>query len=477
MKTRFLHCADIHLGYLQYGHKERFNDFAAAFNAVIDKAVGVYQPRRGREIAFDESIQGPVDFVILAGDLFHKRSIDALTLNQAMRTLRRLRDAGIPCIAVEGNHERAYYEESIGWMKFLALQDLIILLDAEITDNGFDLKPWDAKRRQGAYYEPKPGVRVYGLRYYGASTGAALNAYAEAMAALPTTGVEYSIFVTHAGVEGQMDDKAGGVTFHQWTALRDHVDYVALGHFHKPFVLEQWIHNPGSPEACSISEAAWTPRGYLIVDVDTQRRFDIDGALTDRMPDGVTLSESLEKRFHFGKHHRAFLGNPPRRAFRQYSYKTDHDPSPEVLMARLAEYIERKARDLMAELGSGSLEIAPPVVELYLTGVLPFDRRSLDIAAIEAILRSAFQPLTAQVKSLLQSAEFAVESGQVLTRTELEQTVLASLFSRDARYASHAGQWAHVALSLKQLALAGAPPDAILDELDGHLRALDDAAI
>lgn len=452
MKTRFLHCADIHLGYLQYGHKERFNDFAAAFSAVIDKAVGAYQPQRGRERAFDEHIQGPVDFVILAGDLFHKRSIDALTLNQAMRSLRRLRDAGIPCIAVEGNHERAYYEDTIGWMKFLALQDLIILLDAEIADNGFELQPWDAKRRQGAYYEPQPGVRVYGLRYYGASTGVALNAYAEAVAALPTEGVEYSIFVTHAGVEGQMDEKAGGVAYRQWAALRDHVDYIALGHFHKPFVLDAWIHNPGSPEACSISEAAWTPRGYLIVDVDTDGAADAD------------------------VHHAVQFGNPPRRAFRQYSYKTDHDPSPDQLMANLTEFIERKARDLATELGRGSLESTPPVVELYLTGVLPFDRRALDIAAIEAMVRSAFQPLTAQVKSLLQSAEFAVESGQLLTRTELEQTVLASLFSRDARYAGHAGQWAQAALSLKQLALAGAPPDSILDELDGYLQTLDDAA-
>ena len=131
---------------------------------------------------------------------------------------------------------------------------------------------------------------------------------------------------------------------------------------------------------------------------------------------------------------------------------------------------------MATELGHGSLESTPPVVELYLTGVLPFDRRALDIAAIEAVVRSAFQPLTAQVKSLLQSAEFAVESGQSLTRTELEQTVLASLFGRDARYAGHAGQWAQAALSLKQLALGGAPPDAILHELDGYLQTLDDAA-
>ena len=451
MQTRFLHCADIHLGYLQYGQTARFNDFAAAFNAVIDKATGAHQPRQDkRALLFDEKIGGPADFVILAGDLFHKRSIDALTLNQAMRGLRRLRDAGIPCIAVEGNHERTYYEDTIGWMKFLALQDLIILLDAEIKDGAFDLQPWDPKRRQGSYYEPKPGVRVYGLRYYGASTGAALNLYAEALAVIPKPDVEYTIFVTHAGVEGEMDEKAGGVAFRQWAALRDHVDYVALGHFHKPFILEHWIHNPGSPEACSISEAAWTPRGYLMVDVNTGQAFDN------------------------GKQHHAVQGNPPRRCFRQYSFKTDHVTSPDDLLTQVTEYIERKARDLAAEVrGAGNLETLPPVIELYLTGVLPFDRRALDINAIEAVVNAAFQPLVAQVKSLLQSADFAVEGGNAATRTELEQRVLTSLFSRDVRFAGHSAQWMQATLALKQMALTGAPPDAILAELDGHLRSLD----
>ena len=55
MQTRFLHCADIHLGYLQYGQTARFNDFAAAFNAVIDKATGQYQPRPDKTtLAFDD---------------------------------------------------------------------------------------------------------------------------------------------------------------------------------------------------------------------------------------------------------------------------------------------------------------------------------------------------------------------------------------------------------------------------------------
>ena len=70
MRVRFLHMADCHLGYRQYNLRERFNDFGRAFHHVIDVA-----------------IREKVDFVLLAGDLFHKRAIDALTLNQAIAAL------------------------------------------------------------------------------------------------------------------------------------------------------------------------------------------------------------------------------------------------------------------------------------------------------------------------------------------------------------------------------------------------------
>ena len=87
MKTKFLHVADCHLGKWQYNLRERFNDFGRAFHHIVDQAIAA-----------------EVDFVILAGDLFEKRAIDALTLNQAMRALDRLHKKGIPCLAIEGNH-------------------------------------------------------------------------------------------------------------------------------------------------------------------------------------------------------------------------------------------------------------------------------------------------------------------------------------------------------------------------------------
>jgi DNA repair exonuclease SbcCD nuclease subunit len=91
---RFLHFADVHLGYQQYGVQERFDDFSRAYLHIVDQAVSQR-----------------VDFCLLAGDLFEKRTVDPLAMRVAIEGLRTLREAGIPVIAVEGNHEKAHYRD------------------------------------------------------------------------------------------------------------------------------------------------------------------------------------------------------------------------------------------------------------------------------------------------------------------------------------------------------------------------------
>ncbi len=432
MQTRFLHFADSHLGYKQYNQKERFNDFARAFFDIIDRA-----------------IKAKVDFVIMAGDLFQKRAIDALTLNQAMNGLERLQQAGIPCIAVEGNHEHAYYQDNIGWMEFLAQRRLLILLNAVFEEGTPQLAPYDPQRRRGAYVDPIPGVRVYGMRYYGASTETALNAYAEAMAQQPADpAVEYSIFVAHGGVEGVLADQAGGLSVRQWSIIKPHVDYLALGHIHKPYSFDDWIYNPGSAETCSVTEAEWSDRGYYLVNVDTAANFVADDAAEDADP----------------VHHRAALHPNKRRVFCRLAFKVDHVDSPADLETQVGAYLLRKARDLRVErLGDDDR----PVVELQLTGVLPFDRSALSLELIETLIQEAFTPLHVIVKNHTRAAEFAVEGEDGLSRAQLERHVLTELLTRDQRFAERSKQWARLAVRLKELAVTGASSDAILEELKG----------
>lgn len=70
-----------------------------------------------------------------------------------------------PALRSRATPRTRLYDETIGWMKFLALQDLLILLDAEFIDHKPRLRAWDARKRQGSYIDLPGGVRVHGMRY------------------------------------------------------------------------------------------------------------------------------------------------------------------------------------------------------------------------------------------------------------------------------------------------------------------------
>jgi exonuclease SbcD len=86
--TRLLHTGDTHLGYRQYNEPARRQDFLDAFRQVVRDAI-------------DED----VDAVVHAGDLFHDRRPELVDLMGTIGVLRDLDEAGIPFLAVVGNHE------------------------------------------------------------------------------------------------------------------------------------------------------------------------------------------------------------------------------------------------------------------------------------------------------------------------------------------------------------------------------------
>ncbi|MCB0112995.1 MAG: exonuclease SbcCD subunit D [Caldilineaceae bacterium] len=429
MRAKFLHFSDCHLGYQQYGSKLRFDDFSRAFIRIIN-------------IAIDQK----VDFVVLAGDLFQKRAIDALTLNSAMRGLEKLAQARIPCIAVEGNHELAYYNEAIGWLRFLAERELLILLHPDFENGKPILSPYE--RRQGAYFDPVPGLRVFGMRYMGSSTHAAFAGMASAIAEQPKDGVEYKICIAHTGVEGVLSGHKGGLTHGELATMRPHVDYLALGHVHKPFTFDDWVFNAGSPETCSMEEVAWDDRGYYLVEVDTSRRQNGDAA------------------------HVATLRANPRRPFYRISVKADLAASPVDLYNHCHSVVKRRAADLGIDAAGDPTN--GPVVELRLTGVLPFDRSGLNLEPIKTLVEETFSPLICQVKNATQSADFAVDADQQLDRRHLEEQIVEELLGRDVRFRAQSATWTNLALNLKQLALSGADADTILEELAARMRVADD---
>jgi len=419
MKCKFLHVSDVHLGYQQYNNEERLKDFDRAFLHIADCA-----------------ISEQVDFVIMGGDLFHKRAIDPPTLIQAIKGLSRLRQVGIPVAAVEGNHERAHYRDVFSWMDFLAARGYLALLNPiSFKEQVPTLTLWDGV--EGAYLDLLGGVRIYGIKYYGASTGRVVEGLVKALADTDHDGVEYVILVMHAGLEGVLPRYSATLTHSQLAPLRDYVDYLALGHIHKPFEREDWIYNPGSPETCSMDEVAWRDRGYYLAEVDT--------AQTPK--------------------HSARLVRNPRRPFCRLSFGVDMYESPEALYAAADEYARREATQQAGR--------PQPVVELVLEGVLAFDRHELDAKRLETILDETFDPLLVRVVNRTVPTEYEVSGDESKSRAELERDVVEDLVERDARYRPAAADWTEVILNVKRLTLEGTSPQGVLDYLESSSQPID----
>lgn len=440
MRATFVHTADNHLGYEQYGVKERYNDFARAFYAVVDDAIA-------RE----------ADLFVVAGDLFNKRAIDARTLIQAESALRRLKEAGIPAVAIEGNHDRSYYRDGVSWLQFLCWQGLLVLLNPSVREGTPQLTPWDQEAMRGAYFDlvldpPGGRMRVYGIPWYGASTARVMEGFARELAATradeEAAGVEYRLLLLHTGVEGIVPQLHGLPTRAQFEPLRGLVDYIALGHVHKPYSIDEWLYNPGSTETWGAEESAWE-RGYYVVQVDT-------------------AAEAGAPR------HAAELIVNARRPFLRLLFKVDGLGDPASLYEHFERFCRAEARGHGMDYGADGAPVAAgaePVVDVGLTGVLGFDSSAVERARLEECVQRHFRPLVVRIHDGTRDTEYdplgddAGDGRDRSTWHQLELGIFQDLLAHDARYQPNAPRWALVLAELKQMALGSEEPASIARRL------------
>ena len=427
MRASFIHIADTHLGYEQYGVRERFNDFSRAFWAITADAV-----ERG------------VDFVVIAGDLFNKRAIDAQTLIHAIEGLRKLKEAGIVVIAIEGNHDRSYYRDGTSWLQFLCYQGYLTLLAPLMRDGSPVLSLWQQDRMLGSHIDLLGGrLRIYGLPWQGAATVRSMEGLAHAMAAVryaeDAEGVEYRLLLMHTGVEGVVPRIQGLPTMAQFQPLRNYVDYLALGHVHKPYEFDGWMYNPGSTETWGAEEAAWE-RGYYFVEIDTD------------------ADESIDPKEQARCHRATHLVNK-RRPFVRYELRVDGLGEPETVYQHLEDYCRR-------ECSTYQNDELRPVVQVHLIGTLGFDADSLDQSYMEEMVRSYFQPLHVRVDNNTNDQDYVSENDDLDGRDrstwhELERRTFEELVARDSRYLPAKEQWSVVLAQLKEMALNKEDPALI----------------
>ncbi len=396
---RFLHLADIHLGFDRYDSKERTKDFFLAFQDAIAKY----------------AIEAQVDFVVIAGDLFEHRTIQPNVLNQAKICLQMLKEHHIPVVAIEGNHDNRPYGTATNWLKYLANDELLILLEPEKSADGeIVYEMWDGET--GGYIDLDCGVRVLGSAWYGASAPRAIVTLSEAIQKLPPNPGQ-TIMLFHHGLEGQISRYEGALRYNDLLPLKEAgVDYLALGHIHKSYTEGGWIFNPGSTEANNVEEANYD-RGVLLVEISS---------------DGI-----------------------------QAELKQDYCQRSIVRLrttARGQESAEQIEADAIAQVQTamklGHLKPEDqPMVELRIEGQVGFDRLELDTKKLQHDLKQLSNALIFLLKYNVDAVDFASPLSDDATRTQIEQEVFTDLLTANTHYKNRASELAKGLIDLKDLQL------------------------
>ncbi|KGF73044.1 DNA repair protein [Neosynechococcus sphagnicola sy1] len=402
---RFLHIADIHLGFDRYDCRDRTLDFFYALQDVLERY----------------AIAPAVDFVLIAGDLFEHRNIQPGVLNQAQLCLQHLQAAQIPVLAIEGNHDNRPYGTKTSWLRYLADWDLLILLEPGDTQGGEALyQPWNPDRKSGGYIDLPCGVRVLGSQWYGASAPKAIAQLATAIQELPP-GPPHQILMFHHGLEGQIARYQGALRYRDFLPLkRAGIDYLALGHIHKHYTLESWIFNPGSLEANNIEEGDYL-RGAYLVEITAE---------------GVVAT--LKQDYY-------------QRPIVRLELKTQgHESVEEIYQGAIAQ--------IQAARASGQLNSPlAPIVALRIKGSVGFDPLDLNTKDLQRHLQDLSGALIFRLQYEVTAIQFQTPVDETATPTDLEREVFKDLLAAHGSYKHRMEPLAQGLMDLKGLQLENRP--------------------
>ncbi len=409
---RFIHTSDIHLGKTYRnspGEAERYADFFTCLAGIVTDAV-----------------HEEVDFVLIGGDLFHVGQILPKTFARTIETLQPLKDAGIPCIAIEGNHDWIHRRDSISWMEALSQMGYIRLLRPERTEEGgYRFAPFDEEEGSGGHVLIGD-LNIYGLGYIGAQAGS----HVERICAAVTT--ENNLLLFHVGIWKYSPVEIGNMKLEEAHPLAEKFGYIALGHGHKPYVIETpegrpYAWSPGAPERVNFGEEKYD-KGYCFVSVEGGE-FKVEHRPTNPRP---MLVETLD------------LGGAEN-ADDALNRFTAHFKS------RLAELTDDR----------------PPLLEIKLVGQVGFHPFELGRERLRLALDQIAAPLHVEIKNHLSLLSRAAE-GETTKKSlaEIEQDVLRDLIGSGSEYQGREDELVRLSMALRAAVQKG---DVDGDELLGLL--------
>lgn len=414
---KIVHVADIHLGRRRLDGRLPDKDFADAFGFVASRA-----------------IEEKADVFLVAGDLFDRSQVEPPHLRQAQQVLLKLKQAGIPVIAIEGNHDKAsILSEAPTWLQYLAEDDLLILLRTPFDSTGPLLTQWEDAQKSGSWMDLN-GVRFVGTGYYGAATPHKAREIASRLEPDKT-----HVLLLHAGPEYFVRE-GGGFSSADLEVLRSKVCYLALGHIHQPMTHGDWACNPGSPENCDLREAACADaRGFAIVEIEPASR---------QKPRSIKVYDNPRRPVHRLTLDCTSFGNKLKKG---------------------ADALVDAAVDLIKELRPDPESI----IALKLVGKLNLDRIALDQAAASAEIEKAAKVRAVSMDATGLNIESDETPGKVvvienLSREELEKAAIRNLVEPENIWGLDGRQDEFAALfyELKEAVRNGKTGDDLADRIN-----------
>jgi exonuclease SbcD len=221
---RLLHVADTHLGHAAYakldenGYNQRESDVFASFARAVDLALSLR-----------------VDAVLHAGDLFDSIRPSNRALHFALGQILRLSEAGVPLVAIAGNHSSPRMRETGSVFRLFEHIDGVRVVYA------------------GAYERVELGDCIVHCVPHCPTQ----DVFAEEVRKVAAVPGRANVAMLHCGVSG-VDRFAMG-EFNENILpsgqLWPEMDYIALGHFHDSTIVAANAAYSGSTERTSFNEA------------------------------------------------------------------------------------------------------------------------------------------------------------------------------------------------------------------------------
>ncbi|MBZ6497111.1 metallophosphoesterase family protein [Natrinema longum] len=458
MNYRLLHAADVHLGHRQYNVKKRQGDMFLTFRKTLHEGVNKHE----------------VDAILIPGDLFHSRDLRPSILESAEKAFEVVPD-DIPVLVSPGNHDQNLNRRAMTWLEYLHQRDVITLLQPDFEGVSGGERPVEdlfpslasAEENVGTGVDGTvPGyvdldvpafdapVRVFGLEYRGGYIDTALDQARTAIEAVNNRAGEpaHTVLMAHFGVVDEVPDLGASVRYTTLQQFEGLVDYLALGHIHKPYegpADEPWFFNPGSLEAHDTQEARWN-LGYYVTDIER---------------------DSIEPHHHTSK----------RRPFYSYDWDVDGYESWANLAEAFDEAVADEQSDVVdfcsaEEYATSDGTPRAPVIDFRIQGHLEFDRRDLDVDALESKIFDTTNPIHVQTKVSVTTAEIldlveGLDEDAVFTdtgtlRTEVLEGEVFTTVAEQTPYAEDPEATAEVLARAKELVIEeGASGESVADYL------------